>query len=117
MWAHNLEDEFKEICRIVTDFPYVAMDTEFPGVVARPIGEFKSTSDYQYQVGHRQPNEVLIISYEIIFFQLLRCNVDLLKIIQLGLTFFNKEGETPEGVCTWQVLKSLLNDCQAKASH
>ena len=53
VWAHNLEDEFKEICRIVTDFPYVAMDTEFPGVVARPIGEFKSTSDYQYQVGHR----------------------------------------------------------------
>merc|ERR1712004_587239 len=27
---------------------------------------------------------------------------DLLKIIQLGLTFFNKEGNTPEGVCTWQ---------------
>ena len=51
-------------------------------------------------------NEVLIISYEIIFFQLLRCNVDLLKIIQLGLTFFNKEGETPEGVCTWQVRAS-----------
>jgi len=82
VWAHNLEDEFKEICRIVADFNYVAMDTEFPGVVARPIGEFKSTSDYQYQ--------------------LLRCNVDLLKIIQLGLTFFNKEGGTPEGVCTWQ---------------
>ena len=52
MWAHNLEDEFKEICRIVADFNYVAMDTEFPGVVARPIGEFKSTSDYQYQVSH-----------------------------------------------------------------
>ena len=50
VWAHNLEDEFKEICRIVADFNYVAMDTEFPGVVARPIGEFKSTSDYQYQV-------------------------------------------------------------------
>ena len=54
VWAHNLEDEFKEICRIVADFNYVAMDTEFPGVVARPIGEFKSTSDYQYQVGQRQ---------------------------------------------------------------
>jgi hypothetical protein len=25
-----------------------------------------------------------------------RCNVDLLKIIQLGLTFFNKDGELPE---------------------
>ena len=56
MWAHNLEDEFKEICRIVADFNYVAMDTEFPGVVARPIGEFKSTSDYQYQVGRRFQN-------------------------------------------------------------
>lgn len=82
VWAHNLEDEFKEICRIVMEYPYVAMDTEFPGVVARPIGEFKSTSDYQYQ--------------------LLRCNVDLLKIIQLGLTFFNAEGVTPDGICTWQ---------------
>lgn len=26
------------------------MDTEFPGVVARPIGEFRSTADYQYQL-------------------------------------------------------------------
>ena len=76
VWSHNLEDEFKEICLIVTEYPYVAMDTEFPGVVARPIGDFKSSSDYQYQ--------------------LLRCNVDLLKIIQLGLTFFNKDGEMPQ---------------------
>ena len=29
--------------------------------------------------------------------------MDLLKIIQLGLTFFNADGEMPEGVCTWQV--------------
>jgi len=82
VWGHNLEEEFKSISCLVAEFPYVAMDTEFPGVVARPIGEFKSTADYQYQ--------------------LLRCNVDLLKIIQLGLTFFNAEGDTPEGVCTWQ---------------
>ena len=48
------------------------------------LGEFKSTADYQYQ--------------------LLRCNVDLLKIIQLGLTFLDKHGNTPsEGnVTTWQ---------------
>ena len=78
VWNHNLEEEFKQICHIVNEYPYVAMDTEFPGVVARPIGDFKSSSDYQYQ--------------------LLRCNVDLLKIIQLGLTFFNKDGEMPQ-VC------------------
>ena len=31
-----------------------------------------------------------------------RCNVDLLKIIQLGLSFFDKDGNQPEGICTWQ---------------
>ena len=36
--------------KVVQDYPYVALDTEFPGVVARPIGEFKSTADYQYQL-------------------------------------------------------------------
>ena len=36
--------------QVVQDYPYVALDTEFPGVVARPIGEFKSTADYQYQL-------------------------------------------------------------------
>ncbi|XP_043925478.1 CCR4-NOT transcription complex subunit 8 [Protopterus annectens] len=57
-------------------------DTEFPGVVVRPIGEFRSSVDYQYQ--------------------LLRCNVDLLKIIQLGMTFTNEKGEYPPGTATWQ---------------
>ena len=57
-------------------------DTEFPGVVARPIGEFRSTSDYQYQ--------------------LLRCNVDLLKIIQLGMSLYDSQGNQPMGGSTWQ---------------
>jgi len=82
VWASNLIKEFKSICRVVKKYPYVAMDTEFPGVVARPIGDFKSSADYQYQ--------------------LLRCNVDLLKIIQLGLTFLDADGNLPEGVTTWQ---------------
>ena len=49
------------------------------------VGEFKSTADYQYQ--------------------LLRCNVDLLKIIQLGLTFLDEKGKLPDpesGPSTWQ---------------
>jgi len=82
VWAGNMEEEFKQICHTVQKFPFVAMDTEFPGVVARPIGDFKSTADYQYQ--------------------LLRCNVDLLKIIQLGLTFLDEKGNMPEGITTWQ---------------
>uniref|UniRef100_A0A915K6R1 poly(A)-specific ribonuclease n=1 Tax=Romanomermis culicivorax TaxID=13658 RepID=A0A915K6R1_ROMCU len=62
VYASNLYDEFDQMRRIVDKYCFIAMDTEFPGVVARPIGEFKSTADYQYQ--------------------LLRCNVDLLKLIQ-----------------------------------
>ncbi len=60
----------------------IIQDTEFPGIVARPIGNFKTPSEYHYQT--------------------LRCNVDLLKIIQLGLTFTDHEGRLPLGVCTWQ---------------
>jgi len=82
VWANNMEDEFKIIRQIVQKYNYIAMDTEFPGVVARPIGEFRSTADYQYQ--------------------LLRCNVDLLKIIQLGLTFLDETGKSPPGYTTWQ---------------
>lgn len=82
VWRHNLEEEFRTIRQIVQKYHYVAMDTEFPGVVARPIGEFRSAADYQYQ--------------------LLRCNVDLLRIIQLGLTFMDDDAKTPTGYSTWQ---------------
>ena len=57
-------------------------DTEFPGVVARPIGEFRSAQDYEYQ--------------------LRRCNVDHLKMIQLGVTFFDEQGRMPHPITTWQ---------------
>lgn len=82
VWATNLEEEFRKIRQIIQRYKYVAMDTEFPGVVARPIGEFRSTADYQYQ--------------------LLRCNVDLLKIIQIGFTFMDENGNTPSPISTWQ---------------
>jgi CCR4-NOT transcription complex subunit 7/8 len=57
-------------------------DTEFPGIVVRPLGEFKTTAEYQYQC--------------------LKLNVDFLKIIQLGFTFMDSQGKSPPGVCSYQ---------------
>eukprot|EP00035_Acanthoeca_spectabilis_P021452 m.438303 g.438303 ORF g.438303 m.438303 type:complete len:269 (-) comp18222_c0_seq1:250-1056(-) len=82
VWASNLEEEMAKIRELVERYPYIAMDTEFPGVVAKPIGTFRNQGEYQYQ--------------------LLRVNVDLLKLIQLGLTFFDEEGKTPLPHTTWQ---------------
>lgn len=82
VWNNNLDEVFQNIRIIVQTYNYVAMDTEFPGIVAKPLGEFRSSSEYQYQLH--------------------RCNVDLLKIIQLGLTFSDEAGNFPQGAATYQ---------------
>ncbi|XP_043701723.1 probable CCR4-associated factor 1 homolog 7 [Telopea speciosissima] len=86
VWCDNLEAEFSLIREIVDDYPYIAMDTEFPGIVLRPVGNFKTSSDYHYQT--------------------LKANVDMLKLIQLGLTFSDEAGNLPscgtDKYCVWQ---------------
>ncbi|XP_071733432.1 probable CCR4-associated factor 1 homolog 6 [Rutidosis leptorrhynchoides] len=86
VWNHNLEQEFALIQNLVDQFPYIAMDTEFPGIVIRPVGNFKNSNDYHYQT--------------------LKDNVDLLKLIQLGLTFSDEHGNLPkcgtDKYCVWQ---------------
>ncbi|KAJ9664328.1 CCR4-NOT core DEDD RNase subunit [Neophaeococcomyces mojaviensis] len=97
VWKGNLKQEMTNLRNLIEQYPYIAMDTEFPGIVARPVGAFTTKADYHYQT--------------------LRCNVDLLKMIQLGITLFKPDGslpgETAPGqkhsyppaltpVCTWQ---------------
>ncbi|KAJ7095721.1 ribonuclease H-like domain-containing protein [Mycena belliarum] len=91
VWGPNLDSEMRLIRDLIDNYPYVAMDTEFPGVVARPIGQFKTSSDYHYQT--------------------MRCNVDLLKIIQVGITLADENGNFPPEASTWQFnFRFSIND-------
>lgn len=86
VYNDNLEEEIALIREIVDEYNYVAMDTEFPGVVLRPVGNFKHINDFNYQT--------------------LKDNVDMLKLIQLGLTFSDEHGNLPtcgtDKYCIWQ---------------
>jgi len=83
VWEDNLSDEFENIQNIVEDYPYIAMDTEFPGVVCKPPGDPR-----QLDANDK--------------YTMTKYNVNMLKLIQVGLTFFNKDGKRPKGKCTWQ---------------
>ena len=49
VWQDNLDEEMEIIRGMVDDYPFLAMDTEFPGVIARPVGTFKNSGEYHYQ--------------------------------------------------------------------
>lgn len=81
VWRYNLEEELNAISEHAEKYAYISMDTEFPGVVAKPLGIFSTPGMYAY---HQ-----------------LRCNTSLLSLIQLGISLSNAAGESPE-VSAWQ---------------
>lgn len=83
VWQNNLHAEFAAIRKLITHYNYVSISTEFVGTIARPIGSFRSKTDYHYQT--------------------MRCNVDFLNPIQIGLSLSDSNGNKPEtGPSTWQ---------------
>ena len=83
VWASNLHEQLAVIMDVLEVYPYVAIDTEFPGIIVRPVMSLRSSYDYHYNT--------------------LKSNVDLLKLIQLGISFFDENGRPPENSpSTWQ---------------
>jgi CCR4-NOT transcription complex subunit 7/8 len=87
VYSDNFVEEIKNLSELLEVYNVVAMDTEFPGVV------------YQSVVNTRET-----------YYRTIKANVDKLKLIQVGITISDKEGNYPAEVCTWQFnLKFDLN--------
>lgn len=76
VWEDNFEEEMDKIHELLEKYNCVAMDTEFPGVC------------YQGE--------------NITGYNLIKSNVDALKLIQVGVSLADKDGNKPQPISTWQ---------------
>ncbi|XP_068466631.1 probable CCR4-associated factor 1 homolog 11 [Phaseolus vulgaris] len=74
VWSYNLESEFELIRSIISLYPFISMDTEFPGVI------------FQSHPAFRQPQN----NYAV-----MKANVDSMHLIQVGLTLSDGHDNLP----------------------
>uniref|UniRef100_A0A5S6QB69 poly(A)-specific ribonuclease n=1 Tax=Trichuris muris TaxID=70415 RepID=A0A5S6QB69_TRIMR len=81
VWKGNMHNEVDVLSDLVEEFPIVALDTEFPGLVVLDENDRKSKR----------------CTYDTV-----RLNVENSQLIQAGLSFFSEDGRQPPGANTWQ---------------
>ena len=81
VYEDNFVQEIKAIGKLLEEYNYIGMDTEYPGIV---YCVQNITKDFYYRT--------------------MKMNIDSLKIIQLGITLTNSKGEYPRNCKyhTWQ---------------
>ena len=79
VYKNTFKEEMEKITKLIEHFPIVSMDIEFPGCV------------------YNKMNSRLASNYEVI-----KKNIDNLKLIQVGITLSDKLGCYPSETCTWQ---------------
>lgn len=82
VWATNFAEGMRLVRRLTHSARYVAVDTEFPGVVAKVFGEYADTFEQSY---HN-----------------IKVNIDMLRPIQIGFSFFDEHGQCVDLVSTVQ---------------
>ncbi|KAL3315100.1 CCR4-NOT transcription complex subunit 7 [Cichlidogyrus casuarinus] len=73
VWVSNFREGMKLLRALTQKSKYVAVDTEFPGVVAKVFGDYVNSFEQSY---HN-----------------IKINIDVLKPIQIGFSFFNERGQ------------------------
>lgn len=82
VYDDNFVFEMRKVSKLIERYNYVSMDTEFPGFVYQSGSPFSKTESSNYVK--------------------LKSNVDCLKLIQVGLSLSDKNGNVPPGGSTWQ---------------
>ncbi|KAK8792189.1 hypothetical protein JH06_2520 [Blastocystis sp. subtype 4] len=80
VWCYNLDNEMNSIMQAATRYPFIGMDTEFPGICF--YSKDKQASFFEYGI--------------------IRENVNNLKLIQLGITFCSVDGVIADDCPIWQ---------------